>query len=63
MHCLGLGGIVPTVFGILRQQRPEAFIAVIHDWDDFGRLVEPGVTNITINAKGPDETAAYPRPA
>lgn len=63
MHCLGLGGIVPTVFGILRQQRPEAFITVIHDWDDFGRLVEPGVTNITIDAKGPDETAAYPRPA
>lgn len=53
----GPGGIFPTIFGILRQQRPDAYIAVVHDWDDFGRLVEPDTANTFINADGPDETA------
>ena len=36
----GLEEIYPTIFGILRQQRPNATIGAIYDWKDFGRLVE-----------------------
>lgn len=33
----------PTIFAVLREQRPAAKIGVFHDWDGFGALVEPGV--------------------
>jgi hypothetical protein len=33
-------GIFPTIFGVLRAQRPTAKMAVFHDWDGFGRLFE-----------------------
>lgn len=36
----GPAGIFPTIFGVLRQQRPEAHIAILHHWKDFARLVE-----------------------
>ena len=35
----------PTVFAVLREQRPDAQIGVFHDWDGFGALVEPGVAD------------------
>lgn len=50
------GGRFPTVFGILREQQPKAHIAVFHDWDGFGRLVEPGVANTMEDLKGSGET-------
>lgn len=54
---VGPGGIFPTVFGALRAQQPHAKIAVIHDWDGFGRLVEAGVPDILENHKGSTNTA------
>lgn len=33
----------PTIFGLLREQRPEAHIAVIHDWGGFAVLFEADV--------------------
>jgi predicted AlkP superfamily pyrophosphatase or phosphodiesterase len=54
---VGPGGIFPTVFGALRAQKPTAKIAVIHDWDGFGRLVEAGVPDILENHKGSTNTA------
>ena len=53
---VGPGGIFPTVFGLLRQQRPSSKIGCFHDWDDFGRLVEPGVCDRIVHPKGPVET-------
>ena len=53
----GMAGFFPTIFGTLRQQRPSARIAVIHDWDGFGRLVEPQAPNILENHKGSTNTA------
>src|SRR5438128_3683901 len=39
--CHGSGGIFPTIFGVLREERPSSIIACFTDWDGFIRLVEP----------------------
>lgn len=54
---VGSGGIFPTVFGALRAQKTGAKIAVVHDWDGFGRLVEAGIPDILENHKGSTNTA------
>jgi predicted AlkP superfamily pyrophosphatase or phosphodiesterase len=38
--CRGMAATFPTIFGLLRTQRPKAEIAVLHDWQGFGRLLE-----------------------
>ena len=53
----GTGGMFPTVFGVLREQKPDARIVCIHDWQGFGRLVEPGAPNIIEHVKGSPATA------
>ena len=45
----------PTIFAVLREQRPESTIAVFHEWGGFGRLVEKGIPDI-IESPG-DEVA------
>src|SRR3954470_14067976 len=35
--CTGRGGIFPTIFGVLREKRPDAKLACFHEWDGFGR--------------------------
>ena len=52
----GSGGIYPTIYGVLRAQRPAARIAVFHDWWDYARLIEPGVVTVIEHAKGAAET-------
>ena len=54
---VGSGGMFPTIFGVLREQKPEAVIACFHDWDGFGRLFERQSCNIIENPKGPTNTA------
>jgi Type I phosphodiesterase / nucleotide pyrophosphatase len=39
--CQDAGGKFPTIFGILRDQRPGSRIAVFHEWGGFANLVEP----------------------
>ncbi len=46
--------LFPTIFGVTREQRPDARIAVIYDWSGFGRLFEATATDINIDADGPD---------
>ena len=53
---LGSGGIFPTIFGVVREQRPEATIAVFHDWKDFGRLLETNSPNMLKHVKDAIET-------
>ena len=36
----GPRGIFPTIYGALREQRPDAMIGIFHDWKDYARLVE-----------------------
>jgi hypothetical protein len=39
--CLDAEGKFPTIFGILRDQRPGSRIGVFHEWGGFANLVEP----------------------
>src|SRR5689334_5549260 len=48
----GSGGIFPTIFGVIREQKKGASIACVHDWDGFGRLIEPKVPDLLENVKG-----------
>lgn len=54
--CRGSAAIFPTIFGILRQQKIGARISILHDWDDFQRLVEPGVATLIQNTPGAKAT-------
>jgi len=54
----GRGGAFPTVFGLLRDQRPASVIAVFHDWADFPRLVEKGAADPMEHHKGAAQTTA-----
>jgi predicted AlkP superfamily pyrophosphatase or phosphodiesterase len=53
---VGSGGIFPTIFGVLREQRPSAQIGVFHDWDGFGRLLETNAPNKLTHVKDAIET-------
>jgi predicted AlkP superfamily pyrophosphatase or phosphodiesterase len=53
----GMGPMFPTIFGTLRQQRPDAYIACVHDWDGFGRLMEPRAMDLLENVKESPKTA------
>jgi predicted AlkP superfamily pyrophosphatase or phosphodiesterase len=52
----GPGGFFPTIFAHLRAERPAAVSAVFHDWDDFARLVEPGIVDLKQDLDGPVQT-------
>lgn len=53
--CQGTGGIFPTIFGLLRQQRPPALIGIFHDWDGFGHLFERQAPDLIVDAASPRE--------
>lgn len=55
---MGSGGIFPTIFGVVREQKPKFYIACVHDWDGFGRLLETNAPNLLENVKGSAATAA-----
>ena len=60
---VGPGGIFPTVFGVLRAQRPSARIACFHDWEGFGRLFERGApTRRASEGAGGDHRAGHRLP-
>lgn len=50
--CAGPEKIFPTLFSQWKSQRPKAHLAVIHDWQGFGRLVEKESTHETRHVKG-----------
>jgi predicted AlkP superfamily pyrophosphatase or phosphodiesterase len=55
---VGPGGIFPTIFGVLKEQRPDARLACFHDWDGFGRLLERNAVDPIVDANGPEEAVA-----
>lgn len=66
---VGPGGMFPTIFGVLREQKPALKIACIHDWDGFGRLLEArapdllqNVTNSPATAKRAEEVIRTMKP-
>lgn len=56
-QAVGTGGIFPTIFGVMRGQRPDSKIIALYDWKDFGRLLETNAPNITLHVKDAIETA------
>lgn len=55
----GSGGMFPTIFGVLREQKPQAIIGVFHDWDGFGRLFERSAVNVVEDSDGPTNAALH----
>jgi hypothetical protein len=53
----GPGGIFPTMFALVREQRPQARSAAFYDWEGFGRLIEPGIAGAQKHVKGPEAAA------
>lgn len=49
-------GRFPTVFALLKQQKPEATAAVFHDWDGFGRLLNRSDVVEMHDCDGPAKT-------
>ena len=48
----GPGGIFPTIYGALRQQRPASHIAIFHDWKDYARLTERDMIDVIVHPPG-----------
>jgi hypothetical protein len=46
----GTSGYFPTIFRLLREQRPTAYIAAIYEWGGFVRLFEPEVVDHSLDA-------------
>jgi predicted AlkP superfamily pyrophosphatase or phosphodiesterase len=55
----GPGGMFPTIFGLLRAQRPGAQIGCFHDWDGFSRLFERTAADVVEHCKGPVQTTEH----
>ena len=56
---IGSGGIFPTIFGVLREQRPKSVIACFHDWDGFGRLLEKRAPDLLEDSDGPTNAVQH----
>lgn len=50
--------IFPTIFSVIREQKPNAEIGSIYHWGGFGRLFEKSVMNYDINPANEKETAS-----
>lgn len=55
----GPEGLFPTMFRAIREQRPAAVLACVHDWDGFGRLVEKSAVNYLVNVTNSPKTALH----
>jgi predicted nucleic acid-binding protein len=53
----GAGGLFPTIFSLLRDQRPNANIALFHDWKGLARLIETEACDIVVNPPGDKHTS------
>lgn len=54
---MGDEGIFPTIFGVIRQQKPEAEIGAVYHWEGFGRLFEKNAVNYDRHFSTEDSTA------
>jgi predicted AlkP superfamily pyrophosphatase or phosphodiesterase len=50
------GGMFPTIFSLIRTQRPTAKIACFHDWEGFSRLFDRKAADIVEHPQGPVRT-------
>jgi len=54
--CHDADGKFPTIFGVLRQQRPDSGIAIFHDWKGFADLVENRAPDVMQHEAGATRT-------
>lgn len=54
----GEEGIFPSIFGIIREQKPDAEMGAVYHWSGFGRLFEKKAVNYDKNFSTEDSTAA-----
>ncbi|HTX37904.1 MAG TPA: alkaline phosphatase family protein [Bryobacteraceae bacterium] len=54
--CRDEAGMFPTIFEVLRQERPAADQAVFHDWPGFANLVEKSAPDVLQHEHGPVKT-------
>ena len=52
----GPGGIFPTIYGALREQRPASHIAIFHDWKDYARLTERDMIDVIVHPPNDGKT-------
>ena len=52
----GIGEIFPTIFSLVRQQRPGDKTAAFYDWGGFGRLFEKKAVDRDVDGDGPENT-------
>lgn len=50
-------GLFPTIFGVIKQARPNAEIGAVYHWDGFGRLFEKKAVNYDKTFSTEDSTA------
>ncbi len=53
---VGPEGIFPTIFGVLRKQKPSSVIACFHDWGGIGVLLERKAFDVIEDTDGPINT-------
>lgn len=53
----GPEGIFPTIFSVIREQKPNAKIGAIYHWEGFGRLYEASQADYDMHGPGEDTTA------
>lgn len=49
-------GTFPTIFTLFKDQRPEAHVGAIYDWDGFGRLFEKEDVDFDLDGEHEDNT-------
>ncbi len=54
----GTEDIFPTIFGVVRKQRPDLEIGAIYHWSGFGRLIEKSALSFDMNPETEHATAA-----
>ncbi len=54
----GEEGIFPTIFGQIREAKPQAEIGAVYNWSGFGRLFEKAAVNYDKKFKTEDSTTA-----
>ena len=56
--CQGPDGRYPTIFDALRRARPDAGIAIFHDWGGFAKLVPKGAADVMRHERGAAATTS-----
>ena len=54
--CKDGAGFFPSIFSLLREQRPKSVIGVFHHWEGFGNLFNRKSVDLTISTSTPSET-------